>query len=129
MMSRNFVPFLSMVPLKIKDDPKKGPKPKVEATQNKRWTKPKVEATQKSLTESLEESIKACGGKIPTHIYPKGEKTLHAEEIMQLRDVEVGNQGQFCPPVQGTLYSHPNIFEDYFSGVISRVPLDAISGD
>ena len=111
----NFVLLTSLVPSKSIDP--------------KELTKPKVEANQKSLSEVLEESIKACGGKIPTHIYPKGEKTPLAEGTMQLRDVEVVNQGQACPPEQGTLYSHPNIFEGYFSGVISRVPLDAISGD
>ena len=67
--NRNFVKFTSMVHPFQSDNPKN-------------WTKPKVEATQKSLLEILEESIRVCGGKIPTHIYPKGEKTPHAEETM-----------------------------------------------
>ena len=98
----------------------------------------KAEATQKDLLVILEESIIACG-KVPTHIYPKDSKKT--EEIMRLVDFECynklttfsGNLGQSCPGMGrlgiGNLLLEPEIHKDFISGFISKLPLDAVSGD
>ena len=96
----------------------------------------KAEATQKGLLSMLEKSIIACG-KIPTHIYPKNSKKT--EQIMHLCDIECkmttssGNLGQSWPGIGrlgiGNLLLEPEIHKDFISGFISKLPLDAVSGD